>query len=49
MSRETRSLEFSVTIEATPEELWLAITEAKGITRWFAPEARVTPGLGGNV
>ncbi len=49
MARETRSLEFSVTTEATPEELWLAITEANGITRWFAPEARVTPGLGGTV
>ena len=49
MSKETRSLEFSVTIEATPEEIWRAITEGDSITRWFAPEARVTPGLGGSV
>lgn len=49
MSKEARSLEFTVAIEATPEEIWRALTDGEAITRWFAPEARVTPGLGGSV
>ncbi len=38
-----------VTLDATPEEIWKLITEAEGITRWFAPEARVEPGEGGKI
>ncbi|MFN0103966.1 MAG: SRPBCC domain-containing protein [Bryobacteraceae bacterium] len=49
MPKETRSLEFSIAIQATPEEVWKALTEGESITRWFAPEARVTPALGGTV
>lgn len=38
-----------ITIEATPEEVWRCLTEADQITRWFAPEARIEPGLGGKL
>lgn len=49
MPEEDRRLELSILIEATPEEVWRAITEGEGITRWFAPEARVEPGMGGTI
>lgn len=38
-----------ITIEATPEEVWRSLTEADRITRWFAPEVRIEPGLGGKL
>ena len=49
MPQETRRLEFAIAIQTTPEEVWRALTEGDEITRWFAPEARVTPGLGGTI
>jgi uncharacterized protein YndB with AHSA1/START domain len=53
MSKETkpvRVLELSVDIDATLEEVWKAITEAQGISNWFAPIISVTkPGVGGEV
>lgn len=47
--KKTRSIEKSVTINAPPEEVWKAIAEAEGIKAWFAPDAQVTPGVGGKV
>ena len=49
MPEEARRLELAITIEATPEEVWRAITEGEGITRWFAPIASVDPGIGGTI
>lgn len=49
MSKETHILDFSVALDATPEEIWGALTEPERITRWFSPEAKVTPGLGGKI
>ena len=49
MSEPTRKLEFSIDIDAPPELVWKTLTEGEGITRWFAPEARVEPGAGGSV
>lgn len=46
---KTRSIEMSVTIEASPQDVWKAVAEAEGIKGWFAPEAKVTPGVGGQV
>jgi uncharacterized protein YndB with AHSA1/START domain len=46
---ETRSIEKTVTIDASAEAVWRALTDAEEITRWFAPEARVTPGKGGSI
>ncbi len=38
-----------IEIEAPADQVWKAITDGEGITRWFAPEARVEPGVGGSV
>ncbi len=38
-----------ITIDASPEEVWRAISEGEGIKRWFTLDARVTPGEGGAV
>ena len=45
----SRSHETSITIDAPLEEVWRAITEAREIERWFAPEVRVVPGVGGTM
>ena len=44
-----RSLEFSIPLRASPEELWRALTDAGEITRWWAPQAKVEPGQGGSI
>lgn len=51
MSEEskTRSHETIIEIAAPAESVWRGITEADEIVRWFAPEAKVTPGLGGSM
>jgi uncharacterized protein YndB with AHSA1/START domain len=36
-----------IEIEATPEQVFRALTEAEEIARWFAPIARVEPRVGG--
>lgn len=46
---ETRSHETVVDLEAPPEAVWRALTEAEEITRWFASEAKSTPGVGGSI
>lgn len=45
----SRSVEVSVEIDAAPEVVWKALSEAEEIVRWFATDARVTPGEGGRV
>ena len=44
---KTRSVETQIEINAPVEAVWKALTEAEEITRWFAPEAKSTPGVGG--
>ena len=44
-----RLFQMSIDIEATPEEVWKALTDAGELTRWFPLQARVTPGPGGRV
>jgi uncharacterized protein YndB with AHSA1/START domain len=46
---KTRTIITEIEIDATIESVWNALTEAEEITRWFADDARVTPGVGGNV
>jgi len=46
---EGRKLETEVEIEAPPEAVWRALTEAGELTRWFPPQARVEPGAGGSI
>jgi uncharacterized protein YndB with AHSA1/START domain len=43
----SRSQEIIIDIKATPEEVFRAVSEADGITKWFVPEARVDPRVGG--
>lgn len=47
--RETRSLELEQTVDASPEEVWQALSTSDGLERWFPLEARVVPGEGGSV
>jgi uncharacterized protein YndB with AHSA1/START domain len=43
----TRSHETRIEIAAPIEEVWKALTEASEIARWFAPNIKVEPGVGG--
>jgi uncharacterized protein YndB with AHSA1/START domain len=45
----TRSIDLTIDIDATLEEVWQALTTGDGIARWFAPLAEVTPGEHGSV
>ncbi len=44
-----RVAEERLEIDAPVEAVWRALTEAEEIERWFSPEARVTPGVGGKI
>ncbi len=39
-----RTQTHEIVLDGTPEEVWRLLSEADGITRWFAPEARVKDG-----
>ncbi len=41
------SVELEVEIDADPEEVWSALTEARRIASWFPPLAEIEPGEGG--
>lgn len=45
----SREHDFELELNATPGEVWAALTEAGEIIKWFAPEARVEPGAGGKI
>jgi uncharacterized protein YndB with AHSA1/START domain len=47
--REIRSFSMTLDINATPDEVWRALTEAGELVRWFPLQARVTPGAGGKM
>lgn len=44
-----RTAEERIEIGAPVEAVWRALTEAGEIERWFSPQARVTPGVGGKI
>ncbi len=46
---DRRAIEKEITIRATADAVWKALTDAGELVRWFAPEARVTPGPGGAI
>ena len=46
---KARSFSMSIDINATPEDVWRALTDAGELMRWFPLQARVTPGKGGSV
>ena len=45
----TRAVEAEIEIEASPETVWRALTDARELERWLPLEARVEPGKGGSV
>jgi uncharacterized protein YndB with AHSA1/START domain len=49
MSDAGRSFETTIEIDAPPEAVWKALTDAEELTHWFPLEARVTPGVGGSL
>lgn len=44
-----RSIEHTVRIEAPPDVVWHALTDASALANWFPAEARVEPGAGGSI
>lgn len=48
-AEETRNAAGEVWIDAAPERVWRALTEAHELERWFPLEAQVEPGVGGTV
>ncbi len=46
---DSRVARVTLLLDATPDQVWKALTEAEEITRWFSTEARVVPGAGGRV
>jgi uncharacterized protein YndB with AHSA1/START domain len=44
-----KKIEAEIAIDATPEEVWRAISEGEKLKQWFPLDARVTPGEGGKV
>ncbi|MFW6084618.1 MAG: SRPBCC family protein, partial [Gemmatimonadota bacterium] len=45
----TRSASGRIELDASPERVWKALTDAADLVRWFPLEARVEPGEGGSV
>ena len=48
-STNTRSASGRIELNAPPERVWKALTDAAELVRWFPLEARVEPGEGGSV
>jgi uncharacterized protein YndB with AHSA1/START domain len=44
---EEKKVEAGITIDADAATVWRALTEGEELKRWFSPDARVTPGVGG--
>jgi len=45
----TRSFEMQLEINAPVEAVWKALTDAHELTQWFPLNAKVKPGVGGNI
>lgn len=45
----TRAHEHEFSIDASPAEVWKAITNAEELVNWFPMEAQVKPGAGGSI
>src|SRR5258708_6360792 len=44
-----RKIDLEIEIAASPEEVWRAVSTGEGISSWFAPVAKVEPGVGGKI
>ena len=49
MTDETRAARGETLIDAPPERVWRALTEARELERWFPLEAEVEPGPEGRI
>ncbi len=49
LTEAQRAFEMALDIEASPDDVWRALTEAEELVRWFPLEARVTPGESGSM
>lgn len=47
MSSTDRKFEMHIDLPASRDEVWAAISEAREIARWFAPDVEVDPRVGG--
>lgn len=45
----TRAAEGEITVDASPERVWQALTDARELENWFPLDARVEPGEGGSI
>ena len=45
----TRAFRMSLDLDATPEQVWQALTDPQELVRWFPTGARVRPGEGGTM
>ena len=45
----TRSIDIEKHVDASPEDVWTALTTSEGLKRWFPLDARVEPGAEGSV
>ncbi len=45
----TKTVEQAIEIEASPDEVWQAISTAEELQRWFPLTAEIVPGVGGTV
>jgi uncharacterized protein YndB with AHSA1/START domain len=46
---DTRAFSMELDIDASPEDVWKALTEKGELVRWFPLNAEVTPGAGGSM
>ena len=46
---ETREVRLEIEIDAPPEAVWKAVSEADALASWWSLDARVEPGVGGKV
>ena len=44
-----RAFRTSLDLDASPDEVWAALTQAEELVRWFSTDAKVTPGKGGTM
>ncbi len=45
----TRAASGEIHLDASPERVWQALTDARELERWFPLQARVNPGVGGSI
>lgn len=45
--KNTRDIQLSVELDASPEDVFRAVTDGTELAKWLAPEARVTAPEGG--